>query len=429
MVAVLLWLFEDTPPETGKVLLMLRSGARRRHGLFWHKKTIEIDEKGMGQEEYVHLKIERKRTIARMIVIVLAAAVIVIALSIAWFVSNTRVHSTGTAISADMKTVELRTYGGAGIHDDLLKKITQSEQATGSESFWYELEDTVKNFFETSSQKYAINWLLSEDSNVGNYSTDQPDWEEYWKNPPQGVERQDRAIEPGSSGRLTFYVVPKYDGAVKLNMNLSMIPYKVEDDKFTEITEEKDKIAKSFVEGHILFFVESGTENAKEIQWIKDGTFQISIADAKKDQEYGYTLYWCWPQSFGEAVLKAGDSYLNERAILFSEFTNCEEMRKIISQTDDLSMVKKPERYFYSSLTKNPLSADQKELTEIENMYDKSSAELSDDAKNAFVDLSSYYNQADQYIGSHVDCIRIKLEAEEENVYGESSTEDGQEKE
>ena len=31
-------------------------------------------------------------------------------------------------------------------------------------------------------------------------------------------------------------------------------------------------------------------------------------------------------------------------------------------------------------------------------------------AKNAFVDLSSYYNQADRYIGSHANCLRVKLE-------------------
>ena len=394
--------------------------------LLQHKKTT--DETEIVYEEYARLKKEKRRTIVRMIVIVLTAGITVVALCIAWFVSNIRVHSTGTAISADMKTVELRTHGSAGIHDDLLKKIIGTEQTTGSESFWYELPDTVRGFFETSSEKYAINWLLSDTSNMGNYSTDQSDWEEYWKNPPQGVERQDRAIEPGASGQLTFYVVPKYDGAVELNMKLSMIPYKVNGDQFTEITEETDKIAKNFVEGHILFFLETGTENEKEIQWIKDGTFEISIADAKKDREYGYTLYWCWPQSFGEAVLKADDIYLNTRSILFSEFANGEEMRKTISQDDTLSMVKAPERYFYSNLTKNPLSVtgNQKELREIGNMYNKSSSELSEDAKNAFVDLSSYYNQADQYIGSQVDCVRIRLEAEEGNVYGESTTEDGQ---
>ena len=362
------------------------------------KKSSEIKE----------LKKEKVRTIGRMIVIGFVATVVIVVLTIAWFANNTKVHSTDTAVSADMRNVELKTSGGAGIHDDLLKKITESEQVPPQKSFWYEFGDKI----ETSPEKYAINWLLSNESNIGNYSTTQSDWEKYWKNPPQGAERQDEAIEPGDSGELTFYVVPKYGGTVELSMNLSLIPYKVKD---TEITEINDSVAKNFIDGHILFFLENKTETGeKTIQWIKDGTFRITIEDAKKDDEYGYTLYWCWPQSFGEAVLKAGDIYLNNRNTLFSEFQNDEKMRKLILQGDDLSMVKKPERYFFSNLIKAPLSSDsnQKELEEIPKMYNQSSEKLSADAKNAFVDLSSYYNQADQYIGSHVDCVRIQLSAE-----------------
>ena len=385
----------------------------------------EINNSDKEHESYESLKKEKRRTIGRIITIVLAVIAVVAALSIAWFVHNTRVQATGATISADMETVELRTYGGAGIHDDLLKKIMGAEATTGSKSFWYELGETVSKFFETSSDKYAINWLLSDQSNVGNYSTKQPDWEAYWKNPPQGAERQDEAIEPGSSGELTFYVVPKYDGVVNLEMNLSLIPYKMNDNTFTEITAENDVIAKDFIDGHILFFLEKETGTAqekKELQWIKDGTFEITIENAQKDTEYGYTLYWCWPQSFGEAVLKADDSYLNGRKTLFSDFKNGDAMRNTILQTNELSMVNKPGRYFYSNLTKNPLSAGQKELKEIENMYNTSSEELSEAAKTAFVELSSYYNQADQYIGSHVDCVRIRLTAEQRNVYGEPNT-------
>ena len=164
---------------------------------------------------------KNKRKVARNIVFIMAAIVAFIAICIAWFVSNNRVNGTLGSISADMRSVELRTYGKAGIHDDLLKKITKSE----SENFWYQLGDAVNEFFETSSDKYAINWLLKDTSNVGNYSEETPTggWEAYWANPPKGVERQDKAIEPGSSGSLTFYVVPKYDGKVELNLNLSLI--------------------------------------------------------------------------------------------------------------------------------------------------------------------------------------------------------------
>ena len=379
--------------------------------MFRRKKTM--DKADISHENVESLKKEKRRAIGRIIIIILAVIAVVIVLCIAWFVSNTRVHSTGTTVSADMRSVELRTYGGAGIHDDLLKKIMGSEQTDGQTGFWYQLADTVKGFFETSSDKYAINWLLSDTSNMGNYSTGQQDWESYWKNPPQGAGRQDEAIEPGSSGELTFYVVPKYDGTVELNMNLNMIPYKkVEENKFTEITEGNDKVTKNFIDGHILFFLEKETDNNKEIQWIKDGTFNIKIENAEKNQEYKYTLYWCWPQSFGEAVLKERDDYLNGREILFSDFANGEDMRNTILKTDALSMVQKPERYFYSNLTKNPLTAEQTELQRIGEMYNQSSTGLSETAKNAFVDLSSYYNQADQYIGGHVDCVRVRLTCE-----------------
>ena len=364
-------------------------------------------------------EIERdKKQVKKSSVFAFAALIAIIALCIAWFVSNTKVRLTGSNISADERSVELRTYGSAGIHDDFLKQIMNSEQTDSQIGFWYQLADTVKHYFETSSDKYAINWLLSDTSNMGNYDSNDnkgnevTNWEEYWKNPPQGAERQDEAIEPGSSGRLTFYVVPKYNGTVELNMNLSMIPYK-EESGFKEITKENDNVAKNFVDGHILFFLEKGTDTSKkEIRWIKDGTFDIQIENAEKNQEYKYTLYWCWPQSFGEAVLKAKDDYLNGREILFSSFANGEDMRNTILQTDDWSMVKKPERYFYSNLTKSPLTANQSELQRIEEMYNKSSAELKEKEKNAFVDLSSYYNQADQYIGGHVDCVRVRLTCE-----------------
>lgn len=368
------------------------------------------DFENLSPEELQERIQKEKKNARRSLRFAFTALVAIIAVCIAWFVSNTQVSGTLGTITANMRSVELGTCGGAGIHDDLLKKTMNADDSQNS--FWYELADKAKGFLETSSDKYAINWLLSDTSNMGNYSTEQSDWEAYWKNPPQGVERQDKAIEPGSYGRLAFYAVPKYDGEIELNMNLSLIPYKAEGSELKEITEETDKVAKDFIDGHILFFLESGTENNKEIQWIKNGTFHITIKDAKKDQKYGYTLYWCWAQSFAETVLKKKDRYLNERNTLFSEFKNGEEMRKTILQTEDLSMVKKPERYFFSNLTKNPLSADQKELNEITNMYNKSSAELSETAKNAFVDLSSYYNQADQYIGSHVDCVRVRLTAE-----------------
>ena len=180
------------------------------------KRTIKSNE---ANENLEALKKEKRKTIYHIIIIAIVAIIVIIALCIAWFVSNTRVKGTGATVSADMKNVELKTHGSAGMHDDLLKKIMDQENPTGSS--WY--QKPTNPFLETSPDKYSVNWLLSDQSNVGNYSNAQ-NWEEYWKD--SNNKREDQAIEPGSSGRLQFSVVPKTAGNITLNMQLSLIPYK-----------------------------------------------------------------------------------------------------------------------------------------------------------------------------------------------------------
>lgn len=385
---------------------------------FIEEKRADVfrNKRNSKSSEIEELKKEKKKTIGRMIVIALAAAAVIVALTIAWFASNTRVRGTGMAVSADIESaVELRSKGDAGIHDDLLKQLMKQDDHES----WYNVLEKV---LDTSPEKYTVNWLLSDESNIGNYSTKQINWEDYWKNPNN--HRQDQAIEPGSSGTLTFYVVPKKDGDIKLDMQLSLIPYKYDtavEGNFTEA----DNYTKNLVSGHILLFLEekhsSETDTSKantNLQWLKDGSFSLSITDAQKGQEYPYTLYWCWPQTFAETMLKEGDSFLtmNSRKPLLSEFKNGEEVRKEIAcgENNTYSMVKMPERYFYSNLTKSPLSSGQKELKVISENYNQSSADMEEDKKNAFIDLSSYYNQADQYIGGHANCLRVKLEMQPE---------------
>lgn len=371
------------------------------------KRTIKLNE---ANENLEVLKKEKRKTIYHIIIIAIVALIVIIALCIAWFVSNTRVKGTGATVSADMKNVELKTHGSAGIHDDLLKKIMDQENPT--ENSWYQM---LKNsFLETSPDKYSVNWLLSDQSKVGNYSTAQSDWEDwedwekYWKD--SNHKREDQAIEPGSSGRLQFSVVPKTAGNITLNMQLSLIPYKYQDNKL----EEADEITKTFTSGHILFFLEeskssnAGNASATSLIWLKDGSFTLDIPTAQKDTEYSYTLYWCWPQNFAEFTLAEGDEFLNGRKPILSTYKNGETVRNAIAYADtQYSMVNCPQRYFYSNLTQQPLPVGQTELSKIQNMQTNFSNE---ETKDAFVALSSYYNQADQYIGSHANCLRVKLE-------------------
>ena len=364
------------------------------------KRTIKSNE---ANENLEALRKEKRKTIYHIIIIALVALIVIIALCIAWFVSNTRVKGTGAMVSADMKNVELKTHGSAGIHDDLLKVIMDQENPT--ENSWY--QKLTNSFLETSPDEYSVNWLLSDQSKVGNYS-DAQDWEEYWKD--SNHKREDQAIEPGSSGRLQFSVVPKTVGNITLNMQLSLIPYKYQDNNINEV----DDTTKTFTSGHILFFLEesessnAGNESATNLIWLKDGSFTLNIPDAQKDKEYSYTLYWCWPQNFAEFTLAEKNEFLNGRKPILSTYANGEAVRNAIAYADtQYSMVKCPQRYFYSNLTQLPLPEGQTELSKIQNMQTNFSNE---ETKDAFVALSSYYNQADQYIGSHANCLRVKLE-------------------
>ena len=77
-------------------------------------------------------------------------------------------------------------------------------------------------------------------------------------------------------------------------------------------------------------------------------------------------------------------------------------------------------KYFYNSLTKLPLDTGYVELTHIDDIYGGTTDQLLQngeaEALQAFVDLSSFYNQADQCIGKRIDCVRVSLTAELESV-------------
>lgn len=367
------------------------------------------------------------KTFMRTGVFVLAALVAILAAGLAWFVSNRSVDALGGAIGAQSRSVELRTKGSeqTGIHDDVLKNIMTASETDGEKSFWYKAA-TALGLLDTAPDAYAVNWLLKDESHAGNHGP-VPDgyasWEAYWQNPPEGVERQNEAIEPGSHGTLTFYVVPKYDGDVKLTMHLDLLPYKAAKTGFNLITDDTTdgKLAKDFIAGHMLFFLKqtqadpSGQGAATtSLDWIREGSFSIEIEDSVKDQEYEYSLYWCWPQTFAEITMPVGDHYLNGRNPIFSEFANGAALREMIVLSDTLSMKNTPGRYFFSNLTGTALPTSQPEIVLMGSIFNESMSSSSADQslREAFVNLSSYYNQGDQYIGGHVDCVRIRLTAE-----------------
>lgn len=342
--------------------------------------------------EELHKQIEKgKRKISRSIVFAIAALIAIIAIGVAWFVSNTRVKAGLGTISAKYSGIEIGSSGGAGVHDDFLKKIKNA--------ITYHLPEN--NTKHDTSQGGSINWLLNKDSNMNNYDEGKS-FEE-----TKAQFRKDYAMEPGTKGKLDFFIKSYDEGDLSLDFSLDITPYNLTaNDTAEAVAVEKSTTEAGLLSGHILYFLGETQSDGTTIKytWIKDGNFKITIPDAKKDTEYDYSIYWVWPLNLSTVLLNNGDSFLNGNKVEFDDKDSTGKLRNEIV-TD---MEKNPSKYFFSSLTGKPLDTNYDEVKAIPEIHKNSGNNETYD-QQLFVDLSSYYNQADMKIGAGISFVSATL--------------------
>ena len=341
------------------------------------------------QENLEELKKEKKKRIRQMIVFIVAAIAVIIALCIAWFVSNNRVNGISGRISAKESGIEIGSRGSQGVHDDILKKVKSD--------LTYHLPGEGSNNQHDTSLGGSINWLLNSDSNMNNYSGGKSFTD------TGATFRKDYAMEPGTKGRLDFFIKPYEEGNLSLEFSLDIVPYVMNGD-IPQVV-DKTSTASQFLSGHIVYFLrETQNDDTVKFTWIKNGTFRITIPKAEKDKEYNYSIYWVWPLNLSTILLNKNDEFLNESTIEFDDKDATGALRDQIV-TD---MTIHPEKYFFSSLTGKPLDTNYEEVKAIERIHSSGANSTYD--KQLFVDLSSYYNQADMKIGESISFITATLE-------------------
>lgn len=329
-----------------------------------------------------------KRKIVQSIVFIAAAAIALIAICMAWFVSNSRVNGTLVTVSAKYSGIEIGSEGIAGVHDDFLEKIKKK----------------ITSYFPTSDEEHytssggSINWMLNESSNMKNYKDGQ-------RFNDTGAEyRKDYAIEPGTKGQLDFFIKTYEDGDFSLDFSFDISPFHVADDNATPTTVGNDTVEAGLLSGHILYFLGEKQPDGKiKYTWIKNGKFKIDIQEAKKDIKYNYSIYWVWPLNLSTILLNTGDGFLNGSTVEFDDKDSTGTLRNNIV-TD---MAEYPNKYFFSSLTGQPLDTTYDEVGEIPKIHENSGK--NEYNKQLFVDLSSYYNQADMKIGSRISFVTATL--------------------
>lgn len=316
-------------------------------------------------------KIEvNKRKLKRSFVFAFVALIAVIALGIAWFMSNSKVTSTGTSVSAqDDRLFELASVGKR-----------QTAEAS------YLKDESKKNILSAGAEKtyasYIENGTEVQKEQTYHVGTESLAWY---------LDSQE-SILPGANGKLEFYIIPKKDTVkpVTVSFDINGYVYTTEGDK--RAVKSEDTTLQNLVQGHILFFQQLDDVHGYQ-KWLKAGeSFMIEApknSPFKKDVPYKVTIYWIWPQYFRNYVY----TQKSTQGDLFTDAAN---------QT-------------YARINRFINSQRTVEMGQNKLFYDESDkiqvgAEINKDmAQDTLEQCSNYYNKADEYIGTNAKYIYVGI--------------------
>lgn len=401
--------------------------------MLWRKKKKDHtpeEYREKAQEQIQDLK-DQWKTFFRTGPIVIAAAIVMIAVSIAWFVSNTKVDATGVQIRAAGSEFDLAAEAkkdvesATGAYDNLLSVSPGATLSIGAKKFGY-----------TGEGKTSISWAITDDSNMQN--------------------NKDLGIEPGSSGKLTFYIISHKDGPLSVNINLTFTGYHVEGWNSTAATntavnlsdlKELDKTTQQLLEGHVLFFAGYDEKSNSYKAWIsddaepwnmtlentciknsnagndaesseaalsgaplltrnEDGSLTWKIDQAVSEAAYPVTIYWVWPEML-ESYL--GKEQNTRYPLLFPKDSSDNDKLCTLPENLFTTMCttgtnnEKSNRYFRwedQETFSTTVTADK--LSQMRNKYNPA----------VYGAIAAYYNLADQYLGRNVQYAKLTLDAQ-----------------
>jgi hypothetical protein len=355
---------------------------------------------------------ESKRKLRRGIILAVTTLVTLIFVCVAWFQNNAQVSGTGIGIANAEAGFELAAEGeDGGYYSSMLEALGENTGSATSNLFKTTLKE-IKGFM-TASTNQSIVWTMTADSNLQNRNSDTVTTTAIGS----GLAGDDMrpGISPGTSGTLTFYVVPKTSGTLTVNFQLSMDLYKevaqysasadditevelnhIEDDGTVSddkekvyITKVEDETAQDIISGHILFFETKDSDGYYSDQ-IVDGAFQKTFENAVAGKAYAVTIYWVWPYVLGQTLLPS-QAYLGSDIQIFAS-EDSESRQKMFND-------------MWNNVTKYFQNTDTFIVDMIKHVYEN------DYTSTEYALLNSAYNSADQYIGNNVRYFVLHLNA------------------
>ena len=381
------------------------------------KEELTAEEYRQKAQKQIELLKNQWKIFFRTGIIVVAAFIVMIVASIAWFVSNTRVAATGAAIlPADMPFdlaaagTESNASADRGMYDELLTVSPGASREIDGKKYW-----------STDGSHTSICWAVTPESNMNN----------------TGEDGKPTGIEPGSYGKMTFYIIPNKNGPLKVTLDLVLTGYQIADDKKNEenvtqndLTEVTDPSLQQLLEGHILLFagyngkagcykgwisrdagewsMRLGSETETAVLEVKNGKLTWNNTNAQKDTAYPVTIYWIWPERL-ESYLRKADSYSGKNPLLFPENLSSEENALSALPENLFETMGKVEensssnRYFrWEDSEKFQENVTKDTLSQIREKFNPALYSM----------VAAYYDSADQYLGKNVQYVQLKLDAQ-----------------
>lgn len=381
------------------------------------KEELTAEEYRQKAQKQIELLKNQWKIFFRTGIIVVAAFIVMIVVSIAWFVSNTRVDATGAAIRpADMPFdlaaagTESSVSADRGMYDELLTVSPGASREIKGKKYW-----------STDGSHTSICWAVTPESNMNN----------------TGEDGKPTGIEPGSYGKMIFYIIPNKDGPLKVTLELVLAGYQIADDKKNaenvtknDLTEVTDPSLQQLLEGHILLFagynekagcykgwisrdagvwrmsLGSGTEAA--VLEVKSGKLTWNNTDAQKDTAYPVTIYWIWPERL-ESYLRKADGYSGKNPLLFPEDRSSEDKalsalpENLFETMGEVEQNSSSNRYFrWEDSAKFQENVTKDTLSQIREKFNPALYSM----------VAAYYDSADQYLGKNVQYVQLKLDAQ-----------------
>lgn len=301
-----------------------------------------------------------KRIFVKSGLYVVIIAIILIIISIAWFVMNNRVDAVTSTVSALGSRYAIVTGDGED-QPGWWERV--SSWINGDKPFEFDLSDSMN---------------VKEDSNFKNMNSTS-------------------TLSPGSSGKLVFTVDPiaKDLNTIEVTLDLNIELRNSSDGDKTKL----EQITK----GHILFFEQKTSDGKHYEKWIKpsseDGKYRFVIpkdlfqdSNGETTKSVEKTVYWVWPQQFHNLVY-TGDGVYYKNLFKNSEAEGYSDIIKDINTCKG--------KYFWTIPGNN-------NITKPED-YDI----LTDMTDAMYQTCTDEYNNADQNIGNRIKYVQVRFNTSE----------------